>query len=505
MFHKSVRVSTSLYASGNWCNYVSLHPEFTAVVHRGEILEITIENLAFGGQGIARLRNEQGEFVLFVENTFPGQLVRAKVEKKRKRHAECKLLEVLKRSPEEQLLPYQEISGAPYLFVPAELQQEYKKKTTLEVYRRIGRIEDPEALFDTFIASPEQFFYRNKMEYSFSSIEHVPETGEEIDDAFALGFKRRGTWWKVENLNRPSGLFDEQWETLLPEVRAFLKQFGLPAWHPPRKEGFFRHIVVRKSFDQDQLLIHLVTSSEGMERFEPDAFAAFLKEKLGDRLAGVWHTINDNVADRAKIENGTSRLLYGNAVVVENMLGLSFEISMESFFQTNPKSAERLYTKAIDYVAECAKGNGVIMDLFCGTGTIGQLIARRINASEIVGVDIVEEAIEDARRNARINDLQHLRFFAADVGKFLSFHPEYQGRIDTIVLDPPRAGIAPKTLQKVMALGASHIVYISCNPATQARDAETMALSGYRMTKLSLVDQFPHTSHIEAIAVFEKQ
>ena len=450
------------------------------------------------------MKSEEGDFILFIENTFPGQFVRARVDKKRKRHAECKLLEVLERSPLEKQLPFQEISGAPYLFVPIEIQQEYKKKSTLDVYRKIGRIQDPNALFDTFISSPEVFFYRNKMEYSFSCIEHVPETGEEIDDAFALGFKRRGTWWKVENLNKPSGLFDEQWETILPQFRDLLKTFGLPAWHPPKKEGFFRHIVVRKSFEQDQLLLHIVTSSVGIKKFDTKQVVDFLKEKLGNRLAGIWHTINDNIADRAKIENGTSTLLFGDSVVVEKMLGLSFEISMESFFQTNPKSAERLYTKAIDYVCEHAKDGGVIMDLFCGTGTIGQLVAQRVNAGEIIGVDIVEEAIEDAKRNAKRNNLEHLHFFAADVGKFLSLHPEYLNRIDTIVLDPPRAGIAPKTLQKVMALGASHLVYISCNPSTQARDTETLEQGGYKLTKLSLVDQFPHTSHIEAIAVYEK-
>ena len=474
------------------------------MVHRGEILELQIEDLAFGGQGIARMRSEDGHFVLFVENAFPGQIVRAKVEKKRKRHAECKLLDIVKRSPQEIELPFQEISGAPYLFVPITLQQEYKQKTTLDVYRRIGRIQEPASLFDEYISSPEVFFYRNKMEYSFSCIEHVPETGEEIDDAFALGFKRRGTWWKVENLNKPSGLFDEQWETLLPEFREFLRNFGLPAWHPPKKEGFFRHIVVRKSFDQDQLLIHLVTSSAGLKKFDAVATANFLQEKLGKRLAGFWHTINDNIADRAKIENGTSTLLCGEAVVVEKMLGLSFEISMESFFQTNPKCAEKLYTKAIDYVCEHVSENGVIMDLFCGTGTIGQLIAKRVQAKEIIGVDIVEEAIEDAKRNAAINGFDHLHFFAADVGKFLYQHPEYQGKIGTIVLDPPRAGIAPKTLLKVIALDAKHLVYISCNPATQARDTETLEQHGYKLTKLTFVDQFPHTSHIEAVALFEK-
>jgi 23S rRNA (uracil1939-C5)-methyltransferase len=474
------------------------------VVHRNQIIEIKIDDFAFGGQGIARMKSEEGDFILFVENTFPGQFVRARVDKKRKRHAECKLLDVIERSPLEKELPFQEISGAPYLFVPIEIQQEYKKKATLDVYRKIGRIPDPNLLFDAFISSPEAFFYRNKMEYSFSCIEHVPETGEELDDAFALGFKRRGTWWKVENLNKPSGLFDEQWETILPEFRYLLKSFGLPAWHPPKKEGFFRHIVVRKSFDQDKILLHIVTSSTGIKKFDTKQVVAFLREKLGDRLAGIWHTINDNIADRAKIENGTSTLLFGDSVVVEKMLGLSFEISMESFFQTNPKSAERLYTKAIDYVCDHAKDGGVIMDLFCGTGTIGQLVAQRVNAGEIIGVDIVEEAIEDAKRNAKRNKLEHLHFFAADVGKFLTLHPEYLNRIDTIVLDPPRAGIAPKTLQKVIALGASHLVYISCNPSTQARDTETLEKGGYKLTKLSLVDQFPHTSHIEAIAVYEK-
>lgn len=474
------------------------------MLHRNQIIEVRISDYAFGGQGIARMSTEDGDFVIFVENAFPGQLVRARVDKKRKRHAECKLLDVIERSDLEVIQPYQEISGAPYIHVPIAIQREYKINSTLDVYRKIGRIPDPKVLFDQFIDSPDVFFYRNKMEYSFSCIEHVPETGEELDDAFALGFKRRGTWWKVENLNKPSGLFDEQWETILPEFRDLLKSFELPAWHPPRKEGFYRHIVVRKSFDQDQLLLHIVTSSTGIEKFNREAVVSFLVEKLGNRLAGVWHTINDNIADRAKIENGTSTLLYGAKVVVEKMLGLSFEISMESFFQTNPKSAERLYTKAIDYVCEKAQDNGVIMDLFCGTGTIGQLIAQRVNASEIVGVDIVEEAIEDAKRNAQLNKLAHLHFFAADVGKFLSLHPEYKGRIDTIVLDPPRAGIAPKTLLKVMDLGAKHIVYISCNPSTQARDTETLEKHGYMLEKLTLVDQFPHTSHIEAIALFGK-
>lgn len=474
--------------------------------HRAEVVELEITDYAFGGRGIAKVPTEEGFYVVFVDNTFPGQLVRARIEKKRKRHAEAKFLEVVRRSKDEVNLPFQEISGGPYIYVPIDLQEEYKKKSTLEVFGRIANMRDLDARFDEFIASPNHFFYRNKMEYSFSCIEHDLETNEEKDDAFALGFKRRGTWWKVESLNKPSGLFDEQWETILKDVREYLFKTGLPAWHPPKKEGFFRHIVVRKSFEQDQLLLNLVTSSTDIDQFDVEAFAEFLKDKLGNRLAGFQHTVNDNVADRAKIENGYWKLVYGQPIVVEKLLNLNFEISMESFFQTNPKSAEKLYTKALDYVFEEEIPTGkVVMDLFCGTGTIGQILSTRKSDVEIVGVDIVPEAIEDAKRNAQRNGIEGIKFYAADVGKFLKEHPEYIGNISTIILDPPRAGIAPKTLLKTIDLGAENIVYISCNPSTQARDAETLDKAGYNLEKISFVDQFPHTGHIESIAKFKKR
>jgi len=474
--------------------------------NRAEVVSLQITGYAFGGRGVAKIPTENGDYVVFVDNAFPGQTVKARIAKKRKRHAEAKLIEVVERSPLEKISDFQEISGAPYIFVPIEEQVKVKQESTLEVYRRIGGIENPMNYFDEFISSPEHFFYRNKMEYSFSSIEHDLKTGEDIDDAFALGFKRRGTWWKVESLDKPSGMFDEQWETILIDLRKLLEASGLPAWHPPQKTGFFRHIVVRKSFHNDQLLFNFVTSSEDVELFDADKLVAFMREKLGNRLAGIQHTINDNVADRAKIENGEWTLLFGKQVIVERLLGLDFEISMESFFQTNPKSAERLYTKALDYVfEEDLQSNDVVMDLFCGTGTIGQILTSRKSDVRIVGVDIVEEAIEDAKKNAARNGIEGIEFYAADVGKFLREFPNFIGKIKTIILDPPRAGIAPKTLQKVIALGAENIVYISCNPSTQARDTDTLLKEGYELQKLSLVDQFPHTGHIEAIAKYKRK
>ena len=475
------------------------------ILKRGEIIEVKLTDYAFGGRGLAKIDIEDGQFIVFVENGIPGQTVKAKIYKKKKRFAICKLLEVLEKSSEEITLPYQPISGAPFITLPISKQQEYKKDSTLIQYDKIGNIKEVFDIFDTYIGSPETFNYRNKMEYSFSSIRKDLVTGEELDDAFALGFKTRGTWWKVENLDGPDGLFDEEFETQLKEIRLFLEATKLAAWHPPQKTGFFRHLVVRKSFHLNKLLINLVTSSQGIENFDTVEFTKFMVDLLGDRLAGLQHTINDDVADRAKIENGSNGLLYGEPIVLERLLGLNFEISMESFFQTNPQSAEKLYLKAIEYAQLNFDLSGeVVMDLFCGTGTIGQIIANQIENVKIIGVDIVAEAIADAKRNADRNGIGNIQFYAADVGKFLIEYPNYEGTIHTIMLDPPRAGIAPKTLIKIMKLGAKQIVYISCNPATQARDAKELETFGYKIEKLSLVDQFPHTSHIEAVALFIK-
>ena len=472
---------------------------------RGAEIEVTIDKLAFGGKGITKVETDNGPFAIFVINGIPGQKVKARILKKRKKHAECRILEVLEQSPFEIQQPYQPISGAPYLRLPIEDQRKFKEETSIDLFRRIGDVQNAQDLFDEFISSPLDYNYRNKMEYSFSVIRHDLETNEEHDD-FGLGFKHTGTWWKVENLDKDSGLFDTQLENELKNIRTYLIDTNLPAWHPPKKEGFYRHLVVRKSFHEDKLLINLVTSSEGLENFDREAFIEFMVGIFGERLAGLIHTVNDDVADRAKLDNGPSQLIYGSEIIVENILGLNFEISMQSFFQTNPKSAEKLYSKVLDYAFEENNLDGqVIMDLFCGTGTIAQLLSSRTTNTEIIGVDIVESAIVNAKANAERNGIKGIQFFAADVGKFLLEYPQYQGKISTIVLDPPRAGIAPKTLKKVMALGAKRIVYVSCNPSTQARDSKDLKEGGYELKKFSLVDQFPHTAHIESIMLFEKE
>jgi 23S rRNA (uracil-5-)-methyltransferase RumA len=260
---------------------------------------------------------------------------------------------------------------------------------------------------------------------------------------------------------------------------------------------------VRKSYTDGKVLFNLVTTSDGLKQFDMQGFTDLLKNLFGERLAGLIHTVNDDTGDRVQPLEGAGKLVYGVDHITEVLHGIPFDIRMQSFFQTNPKCAELLYSKAIAYLKEKTGDGGTIFDLFCGTGTISQLVARDLPNARVVGVDIEPKAIEDARKAA--SNQRNVKFYAADVGKFLQEHSEYEGKIDAIVLDPPRAGIAPKSLVRVMRLGAPVIVYISCNPATLARDTKTLGEHGYQVEKLSLVDQFPHTAHVEAIALFTKK
>ncbi|HRP61085.1 MAG TPA: TRAM domain-containing protein, partial [Vicingus sp.] len=214
---------------------------------RGELIEVDITDVAFGGNGIAKIATEQGDFVVFVPNTFTGQRVKARITNKRKKHAECKLVEIVNKSTLELDVPYQPISGAPYITLPIEVQKKFKYDSCLNIYKRIGRVENVEQVFDEYIKSPAFYHYRNKMEYSFSAIGYDLEKKEEFD-GFALGFKKRGTWWIVENLEKDSGMFDAEFEDKLKLIRDFCFKTGLPAWHPPKKEGFFRFLIVRKSY-----------------------------------------------------------------------------------------------------------------------------------------------------------------------------------------------------------------------------------------------------------------
>ncbi len=468
---------------------------------KGDILEVEIDEMAFGGNGIVWTELPDGKVPIFIENAIKGQLRQVQITKIDRRHIEARDIALLQSSPDEITIPYQPIPGAPYATLPYEQQQAFKKNEVLQLLNRIGKV-DAQPLFDTYLASPSLWHYRNKMEYSFSVIRWDKEKNETVDD-FALGFKKKGTWWIVESLQKDSGLLDAELESGLKSIEDWCIKSQLPAWHPPQRHGFYRYLVARKSYLQDQILLNLVTTDDGIEKFDTVGWVALLQSILGKRLAGVIHTINNDTGDRVDPLNGEHRLLFGKDKITEDILGLQFEISMKSFFQTNPKSAERLYAKAIEYVQEVGQ-DCTILDLFCGTGTISQLL-KKAGFSEVIGVDIEPKAIENAKENAARNQIENITFFATDVGKFLLEQPQYQNQLKVLMMDPPRAGIAPKTLRKVMDLNAQYIVYISCNPATFARDTETMEANGYVLEKWSLIDQFPHTSHVEVLGRFQKQ
>jgi len=473
---------------------------------KGNIVELEISDIAFGGKGISKIHTENGDYIIFVLNTIPGQTVKARIIKKKKRFAEAKVTEIVQHAHDEINIPYQHIPGAPFATWPVEKQQEHKKTSTLEVLKRLGNIEDSFSLFDEFIASPSDWHYRNKMEYSFSTIIWSDELKKDIDD-FGLGFKHRGQWRVVDNMNADSGLFDKQIEDNISTIRNWCINSGLPAWHPVRHHGFYRFLTVRKSFYTNKVLFKLSTSSSHLDQFDTEGFVALMKDIMGDRLAGIIHTINNGQGDRTQDEDLSSTVIYGEDNLEEKIHDLHFDVSIGSFFQPNPQSAELLYQKAIDYtfLDQDFTPEDTIVDLFCGTGTIGQLVANQAKgAVKVIGVDIIRKAIEDAKKNAKKNGLENLEFYAADVKNFLTEHPEFNGKIKTVILDPPRSGITPKALKRIIELDAPRVVYISCNPATQARDLQDFSAAGYQVKKISIVDQFVHTAHVESVVLLER-
>lgn len=469
---------------------------------KGRIVELEVHELAFGGKGIAKVPTDSGVFNVFIPNTIPGQVVKAKIITCKSRYAEAALLEILKASPLETEIPFQGIPGAPYATLPLEKQIEYKRQNALDLFSRIGRISQPEELLEEFISSPLPWHYRNKMEYSFCHI--IYDTNDNLTkDLFGLGFKHRGMWWAVENLDKDSGLFDAEVENKLHLIRDYCEASGLRAWHPPQRVGFFRYLVVRKSFVQDSLLIGFVTTENDLEKFDLNAFRDFVLSLWGDRVGGLIHVAYDGEGDYVKVMEGKTTLLHGKPKLEESLLGLNFEVSLQSFFQPNPKAAEKLYSRVLEYAGSEADSGKIVLDLFCGTGTITQLLANQ-GANKVVGVDIVKEAIDDAIKNAQRNGCENVEFYALDARDFLLKYPEYKNNISCVVMDPPRAGVSESALDLVCSLDADRIVYVSCNPATQSRDALYLSERGYSLKRITLVDQFPHTSHLESIMLFER-
>ncbi len=458
-----------------------------SLLKKNSILEFKIDDLAFGGKGIAKKDN----FLVFIDGALPGQTVRAKIIKKKENYAEAKLLEIIHRSDQEIETIYQEVPGSPWVCLPIELQIKYKKQQVFDLFHKFAQINLTSKL-DEIISSPQTNGYRNKMEYSF---------GYDVEDNFALGSKKRGQFYLVENLEKASGLFDPEIESFLPKLRQSLQKTGLATYHQKTHQGFWRYLVIRKSFFQNKFLINIVTSSIQADKFSTIDFTKFWIDKFGNKIAGILWSQSDSWGDTTQGENKRT-LLYGKDHIYEKINNLEFQVSADSFFQTNPKSAELLYKKVQEYADLQPKKWG--MDLFCGTGTIAQIIAKGQPDSQVFGVELVENAIIDAKKNAIRNQVTNVEFFAADVRNFLKIHPEFTQKIQTVIIDPPRSGMSPKALSRAIDLQATNFIYVSCNPATMARDAVLLATNGYVLEKFTIVDQFPHTSCVECVGKFVK-
>jgi 23S rRNA (uracil1939-C5)-methyltransferase len=439
----------------------------------GDEVDLTIDRLAHGGAGVARLDG----YVVFVRGAIPGDRVRARVTKSKRSFAEADSVELLEPSP-DRVEPESPHPGAPWQVLPYERQLREKEEQVRDALARIGRFEDPPV--ESIVPAVEQLRYRNKLEYSF---------GEEEDGELVLGFHRPGRFDLIDDVTNDV-LASERVGELREAVKAWCRAEGLSAWDRRSQQGLLRNLVVREGRRTGQLQARLVTSPGATFRVDELAAATPADSFLWTSAAGVAETTRD----------GDTRVVKGNAFLEEELSGLRFRISPDAFFQTNTEMAERLYGTAAELAA--LTGRERVLDLFCGIGTIA--LALALDAGEVWGVEIVEQAVADAIENARLNSVDNANFFAGDVRLAMRPLLERSGKPDVVVVDPPRAGLSQKVVRRVLEAEAKRIVYVSCNPTTLAPNARQIADAGYELKTVRPVDMFPQTPHIECVALLER-
>lgn len=493
---------------------------------KGSVYEGKVEKVDFPNKATVWVTDEDGQKEkAIVKNAIPGQTVRFCVNKKRKGHCEGRLMEVVEKSPLETnpACPhFGKCGGCTYQTVAYEEQLKIK---SAQVEKLLSEVVSGELPFEGIIGSPVTEEYRNKMEFSF---------GDEYKDGpLALGLHKRNSMYDIVPVTECK-IIDEDYRKILTYVQDYAIEKELPFQHKLSHEGYLRHLLVRKSVKTGQILVDIVTTTQ-IEHDFTELVNRLTSIEYKGTLTGVLHTFNDSLADA--VINEKTELLYGQDYIEEELLGLRFKITPFSFFQTNSLGAEVLYSKAREYVlsggfgdvagvddtgAASAVGNSdaavtakaagnvevqgnagskpVIYDLYTGTGTIAQMLSPV--ASKVIGVEIVAEAVEAAKKNAAQNGLANCEFIADDVLKALD---NIEIKPDFIVLDPPRDGIHPKALEKIIDYGVDRMVYISCKPTSLARDLVTLQERGYKVEKCCCVDMFPNTGHVETVVLLSQQ
>ena len=463
---------------------------------KGQVLEGIVERVVFPNKGIVSVEGEEQKVI--VKNAIEGQKIRFSINKKRKGKAEGRLLEVIERSPlqtEEECAYFGKCGGCMYQGVPYQEQLKIKetqvKNLLAPVLLNAGYELDE--IFEGVKESPRSLAYRNKMEFSF---------GDEVKDGpLSLGMHKRGSFHDIVTVDG-CRIVDEDYSKILRGVLEFFTEHQVPFYHKMSHVGYLRHLLVRKAVKTGEILIDLVTTTQPIEGADTkellsEMAATICALKLEGTVVGILHTENDSVADA--VINEHTELLYGQDHFEEELLGLQFSISPFSFFQTNSLGAEVLYETAREYVADAGNGK-VVYDLYSGTGTIAQILAPV--AKKVIGVEIIEEAVEAAKENAKRNHLENCEFLAGDVLKVLD---DIEQKPDFIVLDPPRDGIHPKALEKIISYGVEKMVYISCKPTSLARDLEVLLARGYEAERICCVDMFPQTTGIETVCLLGKR
>jgi 23S rRNA (uracil1939-C5)-methyltransferase len=439
---------------------------------RGDELELTIDSLAYGGAGVARLDG----YVVFVQGGMPGDRVRAIVGKSKRAYAEARIGELLAPGP-ERVPARADHPGAPWQVLPYETQLRVKSEQVQDALRRIGRLDGFE--FEPIVPAVEQWRYRNKFEYSFGR----DETGRLV-----CGFHAPGRWEEIVDVT-DCVLASDAGNAARERVVAWCREQGLTAYDRRSGEGLLRNLVVREGRRTGQLQVRLVTAPGTIDGESLAAAAA---------VDGVLWTRIDSVAETT--QGGETELLWGSDYLDEELSGLRLRISSQAFFQTNTEMAEQLYAIAGEYAA--LSGFERVYDLYCGIGTIGLTLAPR--AAELWGLELVEDAVADAIANARLNDVDNARFFAGDVRLALRELTAQAGSPDVLVVDPPRAGLSQKVVRRIIETSPARVVYVSCNPTTLAPNAAQLVEAGYRLVKVRPVDMFPQTPHIECVALLQR-
>jgi 23S rRNA (uracil1939-C5)-methyltransferase len=440
---------------------------------RGSELELTVDRLAYGGNGVAR--REDG-YVVFVAGGVPGDRVRAVVGKSKRAYAEARAIEILEPSP-DRIDPVAVHPGAPWQVLPYERQLAVKQEQVDDALTRIGRLEG--YALAPIVPALEQWRYRNKLEYSF---------GEGPDGELVCGFHAPGRWDEILPLT-DCKLASERSNLAREQVLAFCREQGLGAWDRRTQRGFLRNLVVREGRRTGQLQVRLV-SSPG--KLDADALIAAVD------CEGLLWTQTAGLGESTR--GGETALLSGTPQLHEQLGDLRFLISPEAFFQTNTEMAEVLYGFASEVAG--LRGHERVFDLYCGIGTIGLSLAAR--AREVVGVELVEAAVADAIENAKLNEITNAAFYAGDIRLAMRELVEKAGKPDVAVIDPPRAGLSQKVVRRIIEAGPQRIVYVSCNPTTLAPNAAQLVEAGWTLRSVQPVDMFPQTPHIECVALLEK-